>query len=335
MPTVSLCMVVSCSEEEEKFLHQCLMNVKDAADEIIVVVDKGKTSEAAKGMGAKIVEHEWSDDFSVARNESLRHATKEWILVLDADEVLTYDDLVRLKETADENKDAVAFTLNQINYTNDANQMRFVRASNLFTEKFGFAGYFVVPAIRFFKNNMGFSFRRRVHELIDESIIEKGLEDGVRESGIPIHHLKMLKGNLLESEKRYVELSEKETADNPKNYKAHYDIGIISIFSTKDFEKAEMHLKKSMEIEPGFNEARIALGYLYFLTKRHESALKTFEEALQHDSKSPQLQANTGSCLFMLGRHKEAADSYKKAIELGHPDAAGLREKIRQIEMFY
>ena len=329
MPTVSLCMLYN---GEEDYLHQCLMNVKDAADEIIVVVDKGKTSKVAEGFGAKIVEHEWDDDFSAARNVSLENAIKEWVFVLDADEVLVYDDLVKLKEMAV--GDTVAFMLNQINYTNDTNQMRFVKASNLFTEKFGFAGYFVVPTIRFFRNGMGFSFKRRVHELIDESIIEKGLEGRIKESGIPIHHLKMLKGNLLESEKRYIALSEKEIADNPSNYKAHYDIGIISIFSTKDFEKAEMHLKNSMEIEPDFSEARTALGYLYFRMKKYEEALKAFEEAFVHGS-NPQMQANIGSCLFMLGRHKEAAESYKKAIGLGHPDKSELEEKIKQIEMFY
>lgn len=333
MPTVSLCMILECNDEEEKFLHQCLMNVKDGVDEIIAVVDKGRTSEVAESFGAKIVEHGWNDDFSAARNESLKHTTKEWILVLDADEILTYDDLVKLKEMAD--GDAVAFMLNQINYTNDANQMRFVRASNLFTERFGFAGYFAVPTIRFFKNKSDFHFRRRVHELVDESIIEKGLESKIRDSGIPIHHLKAIKKNLQESEKRYMMLSEREITENPKNYKAHYDIGIISIFNVPDHEKAEMHFKKCLEIEPGFNEARIALAYLYFRLKKYEEALKAFEEATIYDKNNPHLYANMGSCLFMLGRHKEAAESYKKAIELGHHDAAGLMERIRQIEMFY
>ena len=78
MPTVSLCMIVN---NEEDFLHQCLMNVSNCVDEIIVVVNKGKTSKVAENFGAKIIEHEWNDDFSDARNKSLKYATKEWILV--------------------------------------------------------------------------------------------------------------------------------------------------------------------------------------------------------------------------------------------------------------
>ncbi len=58
----------------------------------IVVVDTGSTDgtrEVARSHGARVVEWAWRDDFAAARNESLRHATGDWILVLDADEVLT------------------------------------------------------------------------------------------------------------------------------------------------------------------------------------------------------------------------------------------------------
>ena len=34
----------------------------------------------------------WRDDFALARNHALAAATREWVLVLDADEVLRVDD---------------------------------------------------------------------------------------------------------------------------------------------------------------------------------------------------------------------------------------------------
>ena len=83
--TISLCMI---TKNEENYLEQCLDSAKEIADEIIIV-DTGstdKTKEIAKSFGAKIVDFKWNEDFSEARNESLKHATKEWILVLDADE---------------------------------------------------------------------------------------------------------------------------------------------------------------------------------------------------------------------------------------------------------
>src|SRR3990167_5438874 len=89
--TLSLCMIV---KNEEKYLEQCLNSVKDLVDEIIIV-DTGstdKTKEIWKKFDfahkIKFFDFKWIDDFSAARNESLKHAAKDWILVLDADEVL-------------------------------------------------------------------------------------------------------------------------------------------------------------------------------------------------------------------------------------------------------
>ena len=36
----------------------------------------------------KVYNFKWIDDFSAARNESLKYANYEWILTLDADEYL-------------------------------------------------------------------------------------------------------------------------------------------------------------------------------------------------------------------------------------------------------
>jgi len=86
-PTVSLCMIV---KDEEDFLSQCLQSAEGVVDEI-VIVDTGSsdaTHEIACRHKARIVHHQWKEDFSDARNVSLAHATSEWILFLDADEVL-------------------------------------------------------------------------------------------------------------------------------------------------------------------------------------------------------------------------------------------------------
>ncbi len=84
---ISLCMIV---RDEEEFLPGCLESAKGVIDEI-VVVDTGSTDrtvDVARGFGAKVHRLQWAGDFAAARNESLKHASCGWILVLDADERL-------------------------------------------------------------------------------------------------------------------------------------------------------------------------------------------------------------------------------------------------------
>lgn len=84
---ISLCMIV---KDEESVLGRCLQSAKPWVDEI-VVVDTGsrdRSVEIAKEHGATVHEHAWADDFSAARNVAIEHANGDWILSLDADEVL-------------------------------------------------------------------------------------------------------------------------------------------------------------------------------------------------------------------------------------------------------
>lgn len=84
---LSVCLIV---RNEERFLPQCLKSIEGLAKQVIVV-DTGssdRTLEIAKSLGAEVYSFPWCDDFAAARNEALRYATGDWILVLDADEEL-------------------------------------------------------------------------------------------------------------------------------------------------------------------------------------------------------------------------------------------------------
>ena len=87
MPKISLCMIV---KNEEEMLPECLESVDGLVDEIILV-DTGstdKTVEIAQEYGANIHHFPWINDFSAARNESVKHASGDYLLILDADERL-------------------------------------------------------------------------------------------------------------------------------------------------------------------------------------------------------------------------------------------------------
>ena len=87
MISISLCMIV---KNEGKILARCLDSVKDLMDEIIII-DTGSTDDTkaiAANYTEKIYDFEWIDNFSAARNYSFSKATKDYLYVADADEVL-------------------------------------------------------------------------------------------------------------------------------------------------------------------------------------------------------------------------------------------------------
>ena len=76
--------------DEAEQLPGCLESLQ-ALDAELIVVDTGSTDETvaiARRSGARVEQFTWIDDFAAARNESLRYATGDWRLWLDADERL-------------------------------------------------------------------------------------------------------------------------------------------------------------------------------------------------------------------------------------------------------
>jgi glycosyltransferase involved in cell wall biosynthesis len=76
---------------EEGNIGRCLESVKNIANEIIVVDEYStdKTVEIAKKYGAKVFLEPHHDVFHITKQTALEKATGEWILQLDADEVVT------------------------------------------------------------------------------------------------------------------------------------------------------------------------------------------------------------------------------------------------------
>lgn len=110
MISISLCMIV---KNEEAVLGRCLDTIKDIVDEINIV-DTGstdKTVEIAKQYTDRVFFFEWTGKFAEARNESFKYATKDYILYLDADDVILDEDrkkLQQLKENLDPSVDSVS-----------------------------------------------------------------------------------------------------------------------------------------------------------------------------------------------------------------------------------
>jgi glycosyltransferase involved in cell wall biosynthesis len=99
---LSLCAIAL---NEEAALPQCLNSVAGVVDEI-VLLDTGssdRTPEIARSFGARVYDYKWCNDFSAARNEALKYVSGDWVLVLDADEVLVPEIVPNLQQaTANE-----------------------------------------------------------------------------------------------------------------------------------------------------------------------------------------------------------------------------------------
>ena len=111
---LSLCMIV---KNEEDVLGRCLKSAKSFADEIIIV-DTGstdKTKVIASNFTSKIFDFKWIDDFSAARNFSFSKATGDYIMWLDADDIITpinANKIIALKNTYDPKTDIFLFKYN-------------------------------------------------------------------------------------------------------------------------------------------------------------------------------------------------------------------------------
>jgi len=84
-------------KNEEEFLDSSLKSVISVLElEDLVVVDTGstdRTKEIAFDNGAGVYDFEWVNDFSAARNYSASKAKNDWVLFMDADEVLKEADI--------------------------------------------------------------------------------------------------------------------------------------------------------------------------------------------------------------------------------------------------
>lgn len=88
MPTLALVVIAL---NEERGLPLALASARPLVDEVVVGVDRRTTDRTREvAAGAKVVDLDFTY-FSQMRNDAIRHATADWILMLDADETIEGD----------------------------------------------------------------------------------------------------------------------------------------------------------------------------------------------------------------------------------------------------
>ena len=93
---------------EERILGKTLDAIKDLADEILII-DSGSTDstiEIAKSKGTKVFLEEWKG-FGPQKNSVIEKCSGEWILLIDADEVVSPELKEKIKEIIEKNENKV------------------------------------------------------------------------------------------------------------------------------------------------------------------------------------------------------------------------------------
>ncbi len=154
--TISLCMIV---KDEAASLTATLDSARPWVDEM-VVVDTGSTDatrEVAQAGAAQVYDFPWGDDFAAARNASLARATGDWVLVLDADEVLL-PEVGQLLRDLDRGQPLGAIAATD------------VLALNLLRLELGAPQAPYTLITRYFRRLPTVSFYRPYHETVDDSL---------------------------------------------------------------------------------------------------------------------------------------------------------------------
>jgi tetratricopeptide (TPR) repeat protein len=253
--TLSLCMIV---KDEEEMLPRCLAAARPAVDEI-VVVDTGSTDrtvEIAESFGARVLHHEWNGSFSDARNVSLDAATGDWVIYLDADEVLVEEDAAGLHALTGRVW-REAFALVETNYTGD------IEDGTAMTHN----------ALRMFRNRPEYRFKGRLHEQMAYAL-PGYLSERIEYTQLRIEHYGYL-GVVRDSKdksRRNLELLQQQVAEGTESAFQSFNLG-SEYLALGEIDTAIGHFEKSwrmLETDPG----RTVYPYVATLANRFVTALR-------------------------------------------------------------
>jgi len=289
-------------KNESAGIARCLESVADLVDEMIVV-DTGSTDntkEIAEKSGAKVYDYQWNESFADARNESIKHATGDWIFWFDGDEYLLEEDRLKLKilfsSLEDEN---VAYIMNQVTIRDDAPNEEIIctRAS-------------------LFRNRPDLRWIYRVHEQILPQILKAG--GRFVPVDIRIQHIDKLtpKEHIRKSE-GYLRLLHTADRECPNDPVIIFHIALTYCYLNRYAESIPYWSRVVQLLAPGDQLGAKAYGLwsgaLHALGE-NEQAIKKCEEGLGLFPQAPELMLQLAEFRAMKGLHAEAKELLNQLI---------------------
>jgi tetratricopeptide (TPR) repeat protein len=304
-PTLSVCMIV---RDEEEVLRRCLNSVQGVADELIVVDtgSKDDTISIAESFGAKVFHFDWCDDFASARNESLKHATGDWILVIDADEELVPSSIDPLRESI-ARSDALCYV---------------VRCDN----GPGCVGERYISFTRLVRRHPAIRFRRPYHEELDSGIrdlVKAETEWRIRdEPRIVIRHHGYTPFNMPEKLARGLRIMRSYIQRKANDAYILTKLG-GAYFNQGDYDEAASYLSRAIVVDPEYPEANYALGLTLEKQNKPDAAVNCFIRAIAGDPNLTEARANLAAIFVQKGMYDDAISQLQKALCLNPELAVG------------
>ncbi len=293
-------------KDAEKYIEQCIAAVYPVISEIIIV-DTGctdNTIELIRRFNPKIYHHTWNNNFADARNMSIEHATCDYILVLDADEIIYPEDLPKIADLINKT-DADGVSIVFHNLTNEANE----------------DAYNTHLGLRIFRNG-SFRYEGAIHE---QPIFQRDGKPALRTSNIRVKHYGYLASNAGEKKHaRNLAILQEVLAKDPDNSFHLFNLGneYMSIGRCDEalqyYEKSKQNIDLSLAYAP---HLLYRMASCLHNLKRNEEALAILTEGLGYYAQCTDYEYLRGLILTKMKRFTLALDSFNRCIEMGKAPA--------------
>lgn len=295
MITISLCMIV---KNEEKVLARCFNSVKDIVDEIIIV-DTGSTDntkEIVKEFTDKVFDFNWIDDFSAARNYSFSKATMDYILWLDADDIILLEDQIKFKQLKQSLDPSVDIFMMKYNVGFDENNELTL---SYFRERLS-------------KRSNSYIWKEPVHEFLE-------IWGNIINVDICITHKKEIPS----VPGRNLAIYEKVIASGTELSLRGIYYYARELYYNEKYNLAIDYFNKFLDDEGGWIEDKIfacsSLSVCYKNIKDKKNVLKTLLKSFEYDTPRAEICCQLGDYYFNLHDYKKAIFWYKLATQLETP----------------
>jgi glycosyltransferase involved in cell wall biosynthesis len=309
-PKISLCMI---ARDEERVLGDCLQSARPYVDEIILV-DTGsvdRTVEIAKEHGARVFHFPWCDDFSAARNASIRYATEDWIFWMDADDTLPAQCGAKLKPLVELAEEATTGFLMQVHIPPAP----------------GEEGFTIVDHLKLFRNLPGLRFEGRIHEQILEPLYRLGGKAERTDLYVVHSGYEYPPAGQTKKRARDILLLQKDLEERPGHPFVLFNIGMTA-HHLKEWDKAvdalEECLRRSKPFESIVRKAYAMLAGSYLAKGDVAGAVERIGTGLALFPHDPELLFRAGIVYREAGELRQAEESYVKLLtnrEVGHIDS--------------